>query len=139
MRIPFSRIFLTIETESAIPGLLTTTSASKIQSSLCCPSSQSILLFKRTFRYFGEIFPLSETHTSYPFFFPKSAAPTPLSPAPSTTSFFSILPNLKGYYRYYRQQYSHNPKPHDNLTLIETQFLIMVMQWRHQEYTLAFS
>ncbi len=59
-----------------------TMSAFRIFDSVCCSSSNSISLCKRTSLYFSFIFPLSETKTSYPFAFPKSAVPTPLSPPP---------------------------------------------------------
>ena len=82
--------FITMGTVSAIPGLLTTISAFKILLSVCCFSSNSIALFKRTSIYFLEISPLSETKTSNPFCFPKIAAPTPLSPPPSIANLFTL-------------------------------------------------
>ena len=72
---------------SGIPGLLTIISASKKRFSECFSSSHSIALCVRTFLYFSFIFPISERNTSNPFCCANSAAPQPLSPPPSTTTF----------------------------------------------------
>ncbi len=74
-------------TVPGIPGLFITKSAFRILPSVCCPSSHSISLCIRTFLYDSFIFPLSETKTSYPLAFPKSAVPTPLSPPTNSLTF----------------------------------------------------
>ena len=86
--IPFSFSSKMSGMVSGIPGLFTTSSAVNKRSSVCCFSSKSISNCVRTFWYFSLIFPLSERNTSYPFCCAKTAAPQPLSPPPSTTSFF---------------------------------------------------
>ena len=89
--IPVSSKAFTIGTCSEIPGLFMTTSAFKILDAVCFPSSHSIALCLRTSLYTFLRVPKSETNTSNPFSFPNSAAPTPLSPPPSTTSLFIYL------------------------------------------------
>ena len=80
---------------SGIPGDFTTVSAAKIRSKEWPNSSHSILFEASSFLYFSEINAASETKTFIPLILAKTAAPTPLSPAPNTIIFcclaFTIL------------------------------------------------
>ena len=76
---------------SGIPGLLTISSAFKMSASVCCPSSQRIPWLSSISLYLGLIDDLSDTNTSNPFAFAKTAAPAPLSPAPNITILLLIF------------------------------------------------
>src|SRR6187401_744160 len=91
MEIPFVLIFFTSSFFSGMPGLFTTSSALRIFSSLCLPSSKSIPACCNSLRYISFKEPPSERKTSYPFCFASKAAPTPLSPPPSITIFLFIF------------------------------------------------
>ena len=72
-------------------GLLMISSALRIFSSVCCPSSHSIPRSSSIFLYLSLMADMSETKTSKPSFFASIAAPAPLSPAPSITILFIYL------------------------------------------------
>ena len=81
----FFTISFTIGTSLGIPGLLITSSAFKINSAVCWPSSQGILRLFSCSLYLSFIGDLSETKTSKPCFCANTAAPIPLSAAPKIT------------------------------------------------------
>ena len=72
-----------------IPGLLITSSAFRMRDSVCLPSSHSMPRSFSMFLYVSLIVDMSETKVSKPCFFARTAAPAPLSPAPSMTILFS--------------------------------------------------
>src|SRR5687768_12157298 len=80
------RRFEDVVNERGGGGFFITSSALNIFSSECCFSSKSISFSNNSLEYFGWIAEPSETNTLYPSRLARSAAPTPLSPAPSMTS-----------------------------------------------------
>ncbi|CDB36972.1 unknown [Phocaeicola dorei CAG:222] len=74
-----------------IPGLLITSSAFRMRDSVCLPSSHSMPRSFSMFLYESLIVDMSETKVSKPCFFARTAAPAPLSPAPSMTILLAII------------------------------------------------
>ena len=74
-----------------IPGLLITSSAFRMRDSVCLPSSHSMPRSFSMFLYVSLIVDMSETKVSKPCFFARTAAPAPLSPAPSMTILLAII------------------------------------------------
>ena len=74
-----------------IPGLLITSSAFRMRDSVCLPSSHSMPRSFSMFLYMSLIVDMSETKVSKPCFFARTAAPAPLSPAPSMTILLAII------------------------------------------------
>ena len=86
MCIPFSFMARISGTVSGIPGLFTTSSALRIFSIVCPPSSHWISHLARVALASSLIFPLSLKNTSNPLTLARTAEPMPLSPPPSTTT-----------------------------------------------------
>src|SRR5665213_131726 len=140
---PLALICFTSAFFSGIPGLFITSSPFSIRSSLCFPSSYSMSFSSSVCLYCSDIFPPSETNTSYPFCLARMAAPTPLSPAPSMiilfgmpSCFISSSPDLQCYDRKHHTEYGHDPESRYDLALIITQLLIMMVQRAHEKYPL---
>ena len=74
-----------------IPGLLITSFAFRMRDSVCLPSSHSMPRSFSMFLYMSLIVDMSETKVSKPCFFARTAAPAPLSPAPSMTILLAII------------------------------------------------
>ena len=89
--VPCSLNFRISGASLGIPGLFTTSSALKICSSVCRPSSQAMPWPSRRVLYLSLIADISDTKVSNPFTLARTAAPAPLSPAPNTTILFMIF------------------------------------------------
>ena len=74
-----------VEELGLIGGAFTTSSAFKISSSVCCPSSQEMSYLSSISLYLLLMADMSDTNVSNPFTLASTAAPAPLSPAPNTT------------------------------------------------------
>ena len=89
--VPCSFNFKIIGASLGIPGLLITSSAFRMSDSVCLPSSHSMPRSFSMVLYLSFIMDISETKVSNPCFFARTAAPAPLSPAPSMTILLAII------------------------------------------------
>ena len=87
---PFAFSFRISGASFGMPGLLIASSAFRISSSVCPPSSHGMSLSSSICLYLSLMREASETNVSNPFFCARTAAPVPLSPAPNMTILFAM-------------------------------------------------
>ena len=95
MGMPAFCAFCTMGASLGMPGLFIISCAPSIFSSVCCFSSHSMLCSSSICLYLSAMLPKSDTNTPNPSFCARTAAPHPLSPAPSIAICFSILSYFK--------------------------------------------